>query len=68
MTKQNDIGVYQLSNGNWSYRYTITYNGKRKEVRKEKDEFGNPLKTKKQAIAARKAALKKERAPYPLNE
>lgn len=68
MAKQNDTGVYQLSNGNWSYRYTITYNGKRKEVRKAKDEFGNLLKTKKQAIAARKAALKKERAPYLLHE
>lgn len=62
MAKQKDIGVYQLPNGNWSYRYTITHNGKRKEVRKAKDEFGNSLKTKKQAIDARKSALKKEHA------
>ena len=68
MAKHNDTGVYQLPNGNWSYRYTITYKGNRKEVRKAKDEFGNPLKTKKQAISARKAALKKERAAYPLHE
>lgn len=68
MAKQNDTGVYQLSNGNWSYRYTITHNGKRKEVRKAKDEFGNTLKTKKQAIAARKIALKKERTPHPLHK
>ena len=65
MGKQNDTGIYQLTNGNWSYRYTITHNGKRKEVRKAKDEFDNPLKTKKQAIAARKAALEKEHAPRP---
>lgn len=68
MAKHNDTGVYQLPNGNWSYRYTITYKGNRKEVRKAKDEFGNPLKTKKQAISARKAALKKEHAAYPLHE
>lgn len=65
MGKQNDTGVYQLTNGNWSYRYTITHNGRRKEVRKAKDEFGNPLKTKKQAISARKMALEKEQAPRP---
>lgn len=65
MGKQNDTGIYQLTNGNWSYRYTITHNGKRKEVRKAKDEFDKPLKTKKQAIAARKAALEKEHAPRP---
>lgn len=71
MAKQADTGVYQLPNGNWSYRYTVTQNGKRKEVRKAKDEFGNPLKTKKQAITARKVALKKEhtlRAPHEFIE
>lgn len=71
MAKQADTGVYQLPNGNWSYRYTVTQNGKRKEVRKAKDEFGNPLKTKKQAITARKMALKKEhtlRAPHEFIE
>ena len=63
MAKQDTTGIYQLSNGHWAYRYTITNKGKRKEVRKAKDEFGNPLKTQKQAIAARKAALEKENAP-----
>lgn len=63
MAKQGTTGIYQLSNGHWAYRYTITNKGKRKEVRKAKDEFGNPLKTKRQAIAARKAALEKEQAP-----
>ena len=63
MAKQDTTGIYQLSNGHWAYRYTITNKGKRKEVRKAKDEFGNPLKTKRQAIAARKAALEKEQAP-----
>lgn len=60
MAKQYDTGVYQLSNGYWSYRYTITHNGKRKEVRKAKDEFGKPLKTKTAAIKARAAAIRKD--------
>lgn len=68
MAKSNDTGIYQLPNGRWAYRYIITTNGKRKEVRKAKDEFGKPFTNKKQAIAARKSAIKKERTPRALNE
>ena len=43
MAKMNDTGVYQLANKNWAFRYTITADGRKKDVRKAKDEFGNPL-------------------------
>ena len=61
MTKRNETGVYQLANGNWSFRYTITTDGHKKDVRKAKDEFGNPLKTKTEAIRARNRAIERER-------
>ena len=60
MAKLNDAGVYQLKNGNWSFRYTITENGRKKDVRKAKDEFGNPLQTKTEAIRARNKAIERE--------
>ena len=53
----NDVGIIKLENGNWGYRYTFTENGKRYSKRSSKDEFGNPLKTKKDAINARARAL-----------
>ena len=61
MAKLNDTGVYQLANKNWAFRYTITADGRKKDVRKAKDEFGNPLKTKTEAIRARNKALEQER-------
>ena len=61
----NNTGVYQLPNGQWAYRFTWRENGKKKNRKGTKDEFDKPLKTKKQAIAARKAALEKEHAPRP---
>ncbi len=63
MGTTNNTGVYQLPNGLWAYRFTWRENGKKKNRKGTKDEFGNPLKTKKQAVAARKAALEKEQAP-----
>ena len=60
MAKQNDVGVYKLKTGNWSFRYTITVNGQIKDVRKARDENGNPLTTKKEAIRARKIAIQQE--------
>ena len=69
MAKQNDTGVYQLKNGNWSFRYTITRDGKKKDVRKAKDENGNPLPTKKDAIRARQKAVEREKGmqvPKPI--
>ena len=61
MAKMNDTGVYQLVNKNWAFRYTSTADGRKKDVRKAKDEFGNPLKTKTEAIRARNKALEQER-------
>ena len=57
MAKQKDTGVYQLKNGNWAFRYTLTKGGKKTDVRKAKDENGKPFLTKKDAINARKTAL-----------
>lgn len=68
MAKQNDAGVYKLKNGNWAYRYVLMVNGVRKEVRKAKDEFGAPFKTKREAIKARQAAIdsvQNSRRPKP---
>ena len=62
MAKQADTGVYQLPNGNWGFRYTLTKNGQKKDVRKSKDEQGNVLKTKRQAINARQAAIVQEQS------
>ncbi len=59
----NNTGVYQLPNGQWAYRFTWRENGKKKNRKGTKDEFGNPLKTKTQAVAARKIALEKQQAP-----
>ena len=61
MAKQKDAGVYQLKNGNWSFRYTITHNGTKKDVRKAKDEQGNALLTKRAAIEARSRAIEQEK-------
>ena len=60
MAKQNDTGVYQLSNGNWAYRFTFTVEGKKKNRKGTKDEFGNLLTTKRAAILARAAAVTRE--------
>ena len=42
-------GVYQMDNGFWGYRYTITTDGKRKDVKKTKDTNGQHFKTSKAA-------------------
>ena len=66
MAKQTDTGVYQLKNGNWAFRYTLTKDGQKKDVRKAKDEHGNTLTTKKDAIKARRTAIAMARAnPKP---
>ena len=63
----NDIatGVYQLDNGFWGYRYTYMVNSKKKDVKKTKDESGNPLKSEKAAIKAREAALTRDKLLRP---
>ena len=60
MKKLDDTGVYQLKGGNWAYRYTITENGRKKDVRKAKDDNGNPFNTKREAIKARQVAIDRE--------
>ena len=68
MNKQNDAGVFQLANGLWAYRYTFTRDGKRVSRQVSKDAFDCPLKTKRQAIKARQAAIDQEqnfRKPKP---
>lgn len=61
MTKRNNAGVYQKSNGFWGYRFTIVVDGQQISRKKSTDEFGNKLKTKSEAIRAREAAIFKAR-------
>lgn len=70
MSKDEFSGVYQMSNGYWAYRYAIVINGKRKEVKKTKNEEGKPFKTAKQAAKAREKAISQEKLkdiPLPKN-
>ena len=57
MDTKDRSGVYQLNNGFWAYRFIIKVDGKQITSRKTTDEFGNKLRTKKQAIKAREAAI-----------
>ena len=57
MAQHNNIGVYQLPNGNWAYRFTQTVNGKRRNHKSVKDENGEPMKSQKAAIRARQLAI-----------
>ena len=57
MSATESKGVYQLPNGMWGYRYAYMLNGKQKDLKRTKDENGNPFKTKTAAIKAREAAI-----------
>ena len=57
MADTTKSGVYQLENSMWGFRYTVTYNGKRKDVKRQKDELGRILKTEKAALRARESAM-----------
>lgn len=57
MAKKDSAGVYQKKDGYWAYRFGIVVGGKTIVKRKYTDEFGNKLKTKRDAIAAREAAM-----------
>ena len=50
-------GVYQLPNSMWGFRYAYWVNGKQKDIKRTKDENGNPFLTKAAALKARKAAI-----------
>jgi integrase len=56
MVNDKVTGIYRNNNGYWYYRFTISVNGQKREFRGTKDEFGNFLRTQKQAIRARDAA------------
>lgn len=60
MSKINQKGVYQLPNGLWGFRISININGKKTDIKRTKDEFGQPLKTEKSAIRARETAIRTE--------
>jgi hypothetical protein len=57
MTKTTSAGVFQLPNGMWGFRYAFMLNGKQKDIKRTKDENGNPFKTERAAIKAREAAI-----------
>lgn len=62
MATENITGIYQLENGNWSWRFTRTIDGKRRNFKGSKDENGEPLKSQKAAIRARQIAMIKQAA------
>ena len=53
----NSTGVYQKDNGLWEYRFVMMVDGKQVNKKKSTDAFGNKLKTKREAIKAREAAM-----------
>lgn len=60
--ENQEIGVYQLENGLWAYRFIIKVNGKSITQRRTKNEGGKPFKTAKQAAKARNLAIAQEQA------
>ena len=58
----NNAGVYQKDNGYWEYRFVMMVDGKKINKKKSTDAFGNKLKTKKEAIKAREAAMLEARS------
>lgn len=57
MAKSKESGIFQLDNGLWAFRFAIVVDGRTITKRKTVDEFGNKLRTKKQAIKARESAI-----------
>ena len=57
MAEHYSMGVYQLENGNWAWRFTRTIDGKRVNRKGTKDADGNVLKSQKAAIRARQLAM-----------
>ena len=57
MTKTTSAGVFQLPNGMWGFRYAFMLNGKQKDIKRTKDDSGNPFKTERAAIKARQVAI-----------
>ena len=59
----NETGIYKLKDGGWGFRYTISVCGKRKDVKRVRDAYGNPMKTKRDAVLARAEAMKARKCP-----
>ncbi len=57
MAKRNAESVFQKDDGFWGYRFVVKIAGKRVERRGSFDECGNKLRTKREAMAAREAAI-----------
>ena len=55
---KNDSGVRQLKNGFWAYRFSISVGGRQINQRGSTDLDGNVLRSKQEAIKARKKAIK----------
>ena len=49
MAKTTSAGVFQLPNGMWGFRYAFMLDSKQKDIRRNKDENGNPFKTERAA-------------------
>ncbi len=56
MSKRN-VGVFQMKNGYWAYRFKMIVDGIEINRRKSTDEYGNKLNNKTEAIKAREAAM-----------
>ena len=54
---KNDSGVRQLKNGFWAYRFSISVGGRQINQRGSTDLDGNVLRSKQEAIKARKKAI-----------
>lgn len=57
MARAKDSGVFKMENGLWAYRFAVMIDGKQVARRKSTDALGNKLRTKKEAIKAREAAI-----------
>lgn len=53
-----DVGIYQLEDGYWGFRAVIVVDGKTKNIKRSRDDFGNKFKTKAQAKKARENIIK----------
>ena len=53
MTKAKDVGVYQLENGMWGFRFVMMVDGKQITSRRSTDENGNRLSSSRKSYTAR---------------
>lgn len=67
MAKNNDVGLFQLENGNWGYRITYLADGKKKDTTFRRDENGMPFLKKVDAKHAREKKLLELRHPQKNN-